>query len=347
MLPRDRVFAALSFRPPDVLPLQISAAAGGLHEHGQKLVDLIRACGHDFGDLSGLAMPTPPAPEDYDADGRYHAFRTDEWGTRWEYRIFGIWGHPVAWPLDDLANLSTWIPPAPPSADGPDLEAANAWAQAHRLRYPLIAGGGCGIFEKLFSLRRFEDVLMDIQLDTPEINRIADTIVEYNAGHVSRGLAIGAEAFAFGDDFGMQQTQFFAPDVWRRFFKSRYKALFEPIKREGKLIIFHSCGQITPILEDLCELGVNAIWPQLPLFDLPSLARRCRELRLAVQLHPDRGDLMQRGTPPQVRDYVLRMLDAFDAARGGSWLYIEIDPGFPWENVQALFETAMAQRGRL
>jgi hypothetical protein len=53
---------------------------------------------------------------------------------------------------------------------------------------------------------------------------------------------------------------------------------------------------------------------------------------------------MQRGSPGEVRDYVLRMLDDFRTADGGSWLYIEIDPGFPWPNVEALFKVAMEVR---
>ena len=344
MTPRDRILAALTFRPVDTIPLQIFPAAGGLHEHGQKLVDLTKACGHDFYDLAGLVLPAPPPREDFDADGRYHAFRTDDWGTRWEYRIFGIWGHPVGWPLDDLRNLAAWKAPSPPPAAGPEFEAAKAAIEVHRKTFPVVAGGGCGIFEKLFSVRRFEDVLMDIQLDTPEINRIADIIVEHNAGHVRRGLSLGADVLAFGDDFGTQEAPFFSMPVWRRFFGRRYDALFDPIRRAGKLIVFHSCGQIRPLLDDFRELGINAIWPQLPLFDLPALARRCRELRLAVQLHPDRGGLMQRATPAGIRDYVRRLVGTFDTPSGGSWLYVEIDPGFPWENVRALFDVAMEMR---
>jgi hypothetical protein len=98
------------------------------------------------------------------------------------------------------------------------------------------------------------------------------------------------------------------------------------------------------VLEDLREVGATALWPQLPLYDLGELARRCRDLAMAVQLHPDRGDLMQHGTPSQVRDYVFRLLDTFDTAHGGSWLFIEIDPGFPWANVEALFSVAMEVR---
>ena len=343
MTPRDRVFAALDFRPPDTIPLQVHPSQGGLYEHGQKLLDLMRACGHDFGDLTGWKMPDPPPPKDFDPDGRYHAIRTDEWGTTWQYRIFGVWGHPTAWPLDDMAKLDAYKPPAPPPVAGPWLAAAKADVRRHRERYFYLGGAG-SLFHKLHSLRRFDDVLVDIMLDTPEINRLADLITENMAACVSRALALDADAVAFGDDFGTQSALIFPPKVWRRFFRPRYQALFAPVLRAGKRIFFHSCGQIADLLDDLRGLGVHAIWPQLPLFNLRDLAKRCRDLGLAVQLHPDRGDLMQRGSPADVRAYVRRMLDDFATLSGGSWLYLEIDPGFPWPNVQALFETAMELR---
>ena len=101
---------------------------------------------------------------------------------------------------------------------------------------------------------------------------------------------------------------------------------------------------VESILPDLSSLGVNAIWPQMPLYDSRVLARTSRELGMAVLLHPDRGEMMQCGTPQQVRDNILQLVDDFDCLSGGSWLYIEIDPGFRWENIQAMFETAMSLR---
>jgi len=344
MLPRERVEAAIAFRSPDVIPLRVLPSAGGLYEHGEPLLDLHKACGHDFGDLSGLRLPDPPPPEDFDPDGRYHAFRTDAWGTRWEYRIFGIWGHPVYWPLEDLSNLESYQPPAPPPAEGPGVdEARQATAVAKQRHFTL--GGGGSLFEALHSIRRFETVLMDIALDTPEINRIADMLTQHAMGCVRHSLALDVDGVCFGDDYGTQSAMLVSPQVWRRFFKPRYEMLFAPIRQAGKRIFFHVCGQVEEILDDFAELGVDVIWPQLTAFDVPTLARRCRELGMTIELHPDRGDLMQHGTPEQIRTYVYRLLDTLDTASGGSWLYIEIDPGFPFENAEALFQTAMELRG--
>jgi uroporphyrinogen decarboxylase len=342
MIPRDRMLAALAFKPVDILPLEIHPSPAGIFEHGQKLIDLMRACGHDFSDLSELSIPEV-LKEDFDEDGRYHKITTDEWGTTWEYRIYGVWGYRIRYPLADISRLATYRMPRVPLLSGEALEKAREAGNAHRQRFYLL-GGGASLFETMQSLRPFDDVLVDIYNDTLEINRLVDLLLEYNGTIIQNALLTGVDAVAVGDDFGTQQGMMMSPVVWRRFFKKRYKALMEPAVKAGKQIFFHSCGQIWPILEDLREIGVNAIWPQLQVYDLPELAHRCRQLGLVVQLHPDRGDLMQRSTPQQVRDYILHLVDEFDCLSGGSWLYLEIDPGFPWENVKTLFETAMKLR---
>jgi len=342
LLPRERMIAALAFRPVDTVPLQIHPSSAGLFEHGQKLLDLMRTCGHDFDDQSDLALPVVPA-EDFDADGRYHKFHTDEWGTHWEHRIYGIWGYRIGYPLADMSKLDNYHFPAAPRLEGEALAKAQAAAVVHRQKYYHVGGGG-SLFETMQSLRPFDDVLIDISQDTPEINRLADRLVEYNVTLVENALALDVDAVSFGDDFGTQQTLMLSPKVWRRFFIPRYQALFAPVRRAGKRIFFHSCGQIKAILPDLRELGVDAVWPQLQVYDLPDLAHTCREMGMSIQLHPDRGELLQRGTPQQIRDYIHRLVDIFDIYSGGSWLYLEVDPGFPWENVKAMFETAIELR---
>jgi hypothetical protein len=342
MLPRERVQAALDFRPPDVVPLQVHPSPGGLYEHGRKLLDLIRDLPQDFGDHSRLELPRP-GPDEYDTDGRYHTVKRDAWGVTWEYRIFGIWGHPVELPIRDLSALAAYRPPDPPATSGPAWEKERAEAARHRERHYLV-GNGDMLWERLHFLRGYEDVLTEIMMDTPEINRLADMVTDYMEGCVRHSLALGADAVQFGDDFGTQQAPIFPPEVWRRFFKPRYAKLTEIIKGAGARVFFHSCGQIAPLLQDFADLGVDAVWPQLPLYDQRDLARRCRDLGIAVLLHPDRGDLMQRASAERVGAYLRDLLEAFRTDQGGSWLYIEVDPGFLWENARALFELARGLR---
>ena len=342
MIPCERVQAALAFQPVDKVALQIHPSPGGLYNHGQKLLDLMRACGHDFDDQRGLALPVVPG-EDFDPDGRYRRIATDEWGTTWDYRIYGVWGHRIKYPLQDIECLRDWRPPPIQKLHGLALEQARAEAAAHRQTYYLL-GGGVSLFETMQSLRPYEDLLIDIADDTSEINRLADLLMDYYAVVIENALAIGVDAITVGDDYGTQQSLILSPKTWRRFFLPRYRALFEPIKRAGKRIVFHSCGKVEPLLADLRSVGVDAVWPQLPLYESHHLAQLSRELGLALMLHPDRGELMQRGTPRQVRDYLLRLVDDYRCLNGGSWLYLEVDPGFAWPNVQAMFETVMQMR---
>jgi hypothetical protein len=344
MTSRERIFAALDYRPVDKVPLRLSAAAGGLHEHGQKLLDLIQACGHDFGALDGVRLPPPLPATDVDPDGSYHAFRTDEWGTRWEYRIPGIWGHPVAWPVEDLDTVETYAMPAPaPALVGAELAAARGELAEHQRRGFRLDGAG-SLFEKLHCIRRFEDVLADLALADPRLGRLADRVLQHMQAHAGRAIARGSDGVIVGDDFGTTTALLISPATWRSFFKPRYEQVFAGLRQADIRIFFHVCGWVEPILEDFRDLGVNAIWPQITLFKPAELHARCRDLGLAVEIHPDRGELLQHGTPSQVRDNVRRLIDEMHTLEGGSWLYLEVDPGFPWPNVEALFKTAMELR---
>jgi len=115
--------------------------------------------------------------------------------------------------------------------------------------------------------------------------------------------------------------------------------LRRPAVRAALATPFLTCGQVCDLLPDLAALGCKSIWPQINLFDWPSFAARCRELGLAVALHPERSHIMTFGTPADVRAHIHALAKAFRPQDGGSWFYLEIDNGFPWENVEALFET--------
>jgi uroporphyrinogen decarboxylase len=135
-------------------------------------------------------------------------------------------------------------------------------------------------------------------------------------------------------------------ECFRRFFAPRYRRLIEPVKAAGAKAFFHSCGQMGELLEDLAEIGFDAVWLQAPLFDARDLAQRLRGLGMAAAIHPDRSHLMTTGSPEQVRRTVLDLAEAFDVGDGGSWFYVEIDNGFRFDNVRALIETIGELRGQ-
>ncbi|MBQ8611291.1 MAG: hypothetical protein IJ412_06235 [Oscillospiraceae bacterium] len=340
----ERVKNAMHYRPVDKVPVQYYYCPVGYYEHGDKLNDLYAALPGDF-DHFRRVTPRGPSPEEIDAAGNYHAIRADDWGVPWEYRIFGITGIPQRHILtcpEDVENFKT---PPHVLCEGPEFESYKAYVASLKAA-GLYAQGNCGnLYERIISLYGDENALCDIAMDEPGINALADAIVEYDAAALRRAIAAGCDGVSFGDDYGTQNTMLMSPDMWRRFFKPRLKRLFAPAVAAGLDIHFHSCGMVRPILEDLAEIGVTSVWPQLPAYDMQDLAGLCRSLGLAVAIHTDRAVTMTSGTPQQVRDLVLREYDTFKMQDGGSWFYIEADNGFPFENLEALVNTVRELRG--
>lgn len=343
MLPRERVYDAICFQKPDKVPLEICYSPRGLYEHGQKLIDLYHK---HIGDFSGYNTQEIPvvAPYNIDQKGSYHEVSEDAWGTTWEYRIFCMMGHPLKWPLQDIEGmLDSYVLPPQAVPGGAELDDYRKDVQKHKEKY-FFKSSSFSLLEKMIALRRFEDVLMDIAMDTDEINKLADMIADYNAEDIRRLIYAGVDSIQFGDDYGIQQSLIMSPDLWRSFIKPRLKKLITPIKEAGIKVAFHSCGYIRELLPDFKELGVDSIWPQLPVYDVEELAACCRELKLAVAIHTDRGNVMTHGTPEDVRRAVKREADIFRPWEGGSWFYVEVDNDFPFDNIKALFDAISAYR---
>jgi len=317
--------------------VEFHPSPAGMWEHGEKLRDLMRLHGQDFGDPADFPLARPD-PKWFDASGRYHARERDQWGTVWEFLVFGIAGHPVERPLDDWNGWGDWRTPPAAASEGCEFEAARRKAMAHRERY-FLKDGWISVFEVMHAVRRFEDVLADLATDGSEINRLADAIVEHRLREIRYLLERGVDAIQFADDFGTQTGLMISPGTWRRFFRPRYARMLEPVRAAGVRAFFHSCGMVRDLLEDFASLGFAAVWPQAPLYDARELARTCRSLGMAVAIHPDRAHLMTRGTPEKIREAVLRLADDFRSGEGGSWFYVEIDNGFPWVNISSLVST--------
>ena len=133
-----------------------------------------------------------------------------------------------------------------------------------------------------------------------------------------------------------------SPESWRRFLKPRYARLFEIGKRRGKHVWFHSCGDITSVLPDLIEIGMD-VWETVQLHTLPMPAAELkrefgRDVTFFGAISTQR---LPFAKPHEIREEVLRVIDVLGAGGG----YIcgpdhHIKPDVPPENVVALFDAA-------
>jgi len=337
MIPKERFLKAIKYKSPDIPPLDFYYTEVGFYEHGEKLLRLYEKYPGDTKpvpthEMLELAMPDP---KHILPDGSYHKLEKDDWGTTWEYRIYGRMGQPKVYPLDDLEKLSTYVfPPTPLSI--PDYkESLQKYIENEGQTYPVIHNIP-GLFFVLLGLCPMENILIDLACENLLLEKLADLLTDRFVQETEWALEAGVDGISICDDFGTQKSLFISRDMWQKFFMPRLKRVIDPVKKAGKLCCFHSCGQVWDLLDDFKEVGIDSIWPQLPLYDYNKLAKKLRDLEIALCIHIDRGNLMPNGTPEQVKAEVKRVYETFRPDLGGSWFYFEVDQGFPFENVVAL-----------
>ena len=334
---RARVLAALEFRHPDKIPVIYHPSKGGLYVHGQKLLDLFNAFPPDNPITFG-AIPNP-APGTITPDGEYHELKTDEWNIEYEFRIFGIQGHPCRYPFASWKAAEEFI--FPPFGITPE-QRRNI---LEKKKEYLTSGCWISIFEKLHALRPFDEVLMDVFTEDPLLMRFLDRMVEYWEQVIAVNLESGLDIICFGDDWGMQTSPLVSPELFRKIFKPRYERLMRPIHAAGTKIQFHCCGQVGDIGNDLLDLGIDIYWPQIKLYENNvDLVKRSRREGVTLLIHPDRQHLVPKGTPEQIDAEIRKYADIYHELGGGGIFYIEIENDAPWENVKALIEAVHRYR---
>ena len=120
------------------------------------------------------------------------------------------------------------------------------------------------LFERAWSLRGFDALLMDM-LERPEwVEELLDRIAAIQIALGKRFVAAGVDGGYFGDDYGAQRSMLFSPRLWRRLIKPRLAAMFAVFLDAGLPVILHSDGDIRAILPDLVEIGLTTLNPVQP-----------------------------------------------------------------------------------
>ena len=151
------------------------------------------------------------------------------------------------------------------------------------------------------------------------------------------------DIYSIGDDFATQRGLMISPEQWGRYLKPRYAALFALAKGCGKPVWFHSCGDITSILPDLIDIGMN-VWETVQLHTLPMTPEKLKS-EYGKQITFFGGVSTQRLpfiTTKEVREETLYCIKVL-GKNGG---YIcgpdhHIKPDVPPANTIALFDSAV------
>ncbi|MBM3473075.1 MAG: hypothetical protein FJX75_07415 [Armatimonadetes bacterium] len=338
MTPRERVLASIRRQPLDALPWQFdltSAIRRKLSEH-YRTDDLLTATGDH------LVWAGVGAPDDFASEDPGPGLCRSEFGAVWARAPrdtnMGDWGELVSYPLTQ------------PSLEGYAFPDGAAPGRARgvptvRAQYPdhFLVVGGAGLFEPAWALCGFENYLGYLLSEPRFVAELTERLADFSCAATAQLSGMGVDGIRFGDDWGFQDRLMVRPEVWRRLYKEPYRRIFEAAHRQGLVVMIHSCGNITDILPDLIDVGVQVVHPLQPEAMDVAFCRREYGKDLTFWGALGSQSTIPLGTPEDVRREVHDRLALFH--EGGYLLAPAgaVPTDAPVENVVAIIEEAFAQ----
>jgi len=334
----DRIMKAASFEEPDRVPIWDYLDNRPVLEHfapGER--DLLEA---NVKTYHGLGIDL--------CRGFGSSFRDEEEGQevtdengRPVRRVSGKTSWLVGRPIRRLEEIAKYeIPPLS------EEWVRDVWAaevrkarEAFAPHTMYVPGAGCG-FHGAYDL-------MGLQLFSYAVHDAADDLAgllrrqSENSALIARAAAELklSPLFMIGDDIAYKNKLMFSPQLLRRTFIPMLEAMCRPLRAAGIKVIYHSDGDVTPIVDDLIEAGIDGLNPIEPIagMDIAFLKRKYWR-RLILVGNVDCSQVLPLGTPQDVERAVKECLRA--AAPGGGHFIgssSEVTPSTPLENVLAFY----------
>ena len=200
-------------------------------------------------------------------------------------------------------------------------------------------GIGFSLFERAWTMRGMENLLVDM-MECPEfVDDLLDAICDYNCGLVEQAVEYDIDSVHFGDDWGSQRGLIMGPERWRRFIMPRLERQYSLVKAHGKAVSIHSCGMTTAVIPDLIAIGLDIFNPFQPeVMDVYEMKRLYGD-RLSFHGGVSTQQLLPFGTPLEVKETCRRLMR--EIGRDGGYI-IAPAHGIPGdakpENIAALME---------
>lgn len=212
----------------------------------------------------------------------------------------------------------------------------------------ILLGFGGSLFEVSNYLWKMDNVLMAMALEPAKLHRLLDKLVQHHLSTLDiilPAIKDSVDIIVLGDDLGSEKGTLFSPQMYREFFKPRFKAIINHIKQNSSLYVFlHSCGSISSILEDLIEAGVDIINPVQTSAANMAPAELKRVFGDSITFWGggcDTQSVLGQATPVEIRDHVRKRIETF--APGGGFVFSQVHnilPNVPPENITAMWQTA-------
>lgn len=321
---RDNYLRALEFRYPQWIPCSINFAPIVWNTYREDLERIVLDHPRIFPEYN-------PVDRDFFDEMplvyREREYYQDNWGCTWFTALKGLEGQVVKHPLSDWRALSTFQMPDPlvfyeRGTDIKDWDKVEKNLQTRKTQGKLAAGDGERLFDRLYFLRGFNDLMMDFVLEPPELSRLIHMLEDYELRLINKWLELGVDQIGFHTDIGMQTGLMISPEKFRKYIKPLFYHLFQTCRKAGVHVYLSSDGRLLEIVDDLIECGVSAHDPQLRANTLPGIVKAYKG-KLCAMVDLDRQSFPFLD-PKEIRQQVKEVVDAMALPEGGLGLVAAI-----------------------
>lgn len=153
-------------------------------------------------------------------------------------------------------------------------------------------------------------------VDDPELpGMLLDMYIEWCIELLHKTEDIGIDFIRFSDDIAFKSGPMFSPDIFREIFMPGMKKAANEIKLPW---IYHSDGNLMPIIDDLLSLGMNGLHPLEPgAMDIEQFKLDYGD-RVCICGNIDLHYTLTMGTPEEVKQEVKERIEKI--GKGGGYI---------------------------
>ena len=337
MKPRDIVLESLHHRQPPAIPYtlgfegdvaeRLDAHYGGPHWRDRIVPYLV-----------GVGAVDTDKKETIDA-----AHNRDPYGGIW--RVDRLPWHLEKPPLAQ-PSFEGYTFPKPEAFYRPDWKAQARQAVAANPDAFYVGSLGWGLFERSWTLRGFENILMDAITAPDFFEEALDKLMNLYLDFVEYTADLPIDAIQFGDDWGDQRGIIIGPKRWRQFLKPRWAQIYAAVHRHGKIVIHHSCGSVADIMPDIIEIGMDvleSVQPEAAGMNPYELKRKWGD-KISFWGALGSQSILPFGTPAEIKAEVARL--KAEMGRNGGYILAPAKPlqlETPTANAVAVLEAFTEQ----
>ena len=211
----------------------------------------------------------------------------------------------------------------------------------------IIGGFWSALFSHCLRMYGFQNFLMDMLMRPEFIKTLVDKTTEFYLEMNERMFSTlkgKMNIFFLGSDFGSQQGLMFGEDLWLDLYFENYKKLIALAHSYGLIVMFHSCGSISPLIPYFIELGVDIIDPvQTTAFNMdPSYLKDRFGADIVFHGAIDTQNVLPFKKPEEVKVHAHTVIDIL--GEKGGYIFApcnNIQSDTPMENIEALYQAVL------